>query len=303
LSPIFPLYLRVGQTSNAKAIAPHVSSLIPLAIGAFASYLSGMLILISPAKNLDYSPPAIDVLRTLPRMADEIGALAKVTVKLSRADIGKMMHLSDKLADLNWHRFQSLKSALESHETLQAVLAFNGDVYQGLSARTLAADDLDWAQYHLRILSGLYGLLRPLDAIAPYRLEMGTRLKTKRGTSLYDYWGNTISKALNIDLAGATAPTVINLASTEYFSAVDKKALKARIVTCHFKEIKDGQARILSFYAKKARGMMARFAIEGRIDQPEALKGFDSEGYQFDAAVSGANDWVFTRPQPPLKTS
>jgi uncharacterized protein len=262
-----------------------------------------MLILISPAKNLDYSPPLIEVSRTVPRMADDTAALAKVTVKLSRADIAKMMHLSDKLADLNWHRFQSLKSALDSDDTLQAALAFNGDVYQGLSARTLASDDLDWAQQHLRILSGLYGLLRPLDAIAPYRLEMGTRLKTRRGTSLYDYWGAKISKALNADLADSAEPVVVNLASTEYFSAVDKKALKARIVTCHFKEIKDGEARILSFYAKKARGMMARFAIEGRIDKPEGLKEFNVEGYQFDAAISKLNDWVFTRPQPALKSA
>ena len=262
-----------------------------------------MLILLSPAKNLDYSPPQLDLVRTAPRMADDLAALAKVTVKLNRANIAKMMQLSDKLADLNWHRFQSLTSTLESEETLQAALAFNGDVYQGLSARTLSRDDLDWAQGHLRILSGLYGVLRPLDAIAPYRLEMGTKLKTKRGETLYDFWGNRISKALNHDLTDQEEPVVVNLASTEYFGAVDKKALKARIVTCHFKEIKNGEARVLSFYAKKARGMMARFAIERRIDTPEALKDFTSEGYSFDATVSKPDSFVFTRPQPPLKSS
>lgn len=260
-----------------------------------------MLILLSPAKDLDYSPPMFDVAQTQPRMTKDIAALAKVTVKLSRPKIAELMHLSDKLADLNWHRFQALTATLESDATLQAVLAFNGDVYQGLCARTLSGDDLDWAQNHLRILSGLYGLLRPLDAIAPYRLEMGTRLKTPRGESLYQFWGSLISAAANADLADQATPTVINLASTEYFSAVDKKALKARIVTCHFKELKDGQARVLSFYAKKARGMMARFAIEGRIDEPEALQAFDCDGYRFDGAASSVNDWVFARPQPPLK--
>jgi uncharacterized protein len=261
-----------------------------------------MLILLSPAKNLDFTPVAPELALTHPRMTDDIATLAKVTVKLTRPKIAKLMHLSDKLADLNWHRFQELMPTLESDATLQAVLAFNGDVYQGLSARTLSAEDLNWAQDHLRVLSGLYGLLRPLDAIAPYRLEMGTRLKTKRGNSLYEFWGSRISKALNSDLSGATEPVVINLASTEYFGAVDKKALKARVITCHFKEIKDGEARILSFYAKKARGMMARFAIEGRIDRPESLQDFGVEGYRFDAAASKANDWVFTRDQPPLKS-
>jgi uncharacterized protein len=262
-----------------------------------------MLILISPAKNLDYSPPTFEVARTQPRMSDDIAALAKATVKLSRADIAKMMHLSEKLADLNWHRFQALKSTLDSDETLQAVLAFNGDVYQGLSARQLNRDDLDWAQEHVRILSGLYGVLRPLDSIAPYRLEMGTKMKTKRGTSLYDYWGSKISDALNADLAKDMDPVVVNLASTEYFRAVDKKTLTARLVTCHFKEIKDGEARVLSFYAKKARGMMARFAIKGRIDRPDGLKDFAVEDYRFDQSLSNPNDWVFTRQQPPLKSS
>jgi uncharacterized protein len=260
-----------------------------------------MLILLSPAKNLDYSPSPLDLTRTLPRMGEDIATLAKVTAKLKRADIAKMMHLSDKLADLNWHRFQAFNPALDGDDTLQATLAFNGDVYQGLSARTLDKADLNWAQDHVRILSGLYGVLRPLDAIAPYRLEMGTKIKTKRGKSLYDFWGSRISQLLNTDLADAVEPCVINLASTEYFGAVDKKALNARIITCHFKEIKDGEARILSFYAKKARGMMARFAIDHRITNPEDLKGFRQEGYRFDLNGSKPNDWVFERLQPPLK--
>jgi uncharacterized protein len=262
-----------------------------------------MLILISPAKNLDYSPPAMEVERTSPRQTGEITALSKVTRKLSRAQVAKLMHLSDKLADLNWQRFQAFDPTLNGEDTLQAALAFNGDVYQGLSARTLTIADLDWAQHHLRILSGLYGVLRPLDAIAPYRLEMGTRLKTSRGNSLYEFWGPRLSKVLNGDLPTNAEPVVINLASTEYFGAVDKKALKARVITCHFKEIKDGEARVLSFYAKKARGMMARFAIENRIEQPEGLKAFSSGGYAFDASASKPDDWVFTRDQPPLKSA
>jgi uncharacterized protein len=260
-----------------------------------------MLILLSPAKNLDYSPPVMDVARTMPRMRDDIAALSKVTVKLKRSQIAQLMDLSEKLADLNWQRFQAFDRTLDGEDTLQAVLAFNGDVYQGLSARTLNAEDLDWAQGHVRILSGLYGVLRPLDAIAPYRLEMGTRLKTKRGASLYAFWGKRLSQALNEDLKEQDAPVVINLASTEYFGAVDVKALKARLITCHFKEMKDGKARILSFYAKKARGLMARFAIENRITDPVRLKEFAVEDYRFDAALSGENDWVFTRPQPELK--
>ena len=166
----------------------------------------------------------------------------------------------------------------------------------------MSHDDLDWAQAHVRILSGLYGVLRPLDAIAPYRLEMGTKLKTKRGATLYDFWGSRISKALNADLSAQNDTVVVNLASTEYFGAVDQIALKARIITCHFKEIKEGEARTLSFYAKKARGMMARFAIKGRIDRPEALKDFTSDGYGYDAAASKPDNYVFTRPQPPLKS-
>jgi uncharacterized protein len=260
-----------------------------------------MLILLSPAKNLDYSSPVIAAPRTMPRMSDDIAALSKVTVKLKRSQIAQLMDLSEKLADLNWQRFQAFDPALDGEDTLQAVLAFNGDVYQGLSARTLSATDLNWAQDHLRILSGLYGVLRPLDAIAPYRLEMGTRLKTKRGASLYAFWGKRLSQALNDDLQGQDTPTIINLASTEYFGAVDVKALKARVITCHFKEIQDGKARVLSFYAKKARGLMARFAIENRIMDPHQLQEFAVEDYRFDAALSGDNNWVFARPQPELK--
>lgn len=178
---------------------------------------------------------------------------------------------------------------------MQAAFAFAGDVYQGLDARSLDRDSLSWAQDHLRILSGLYGLLRPLDRIQPYRLEMGTRLKTRRGSSLYDFWGDRISKALNADADGQTDPTLVNLASQEYFGAIDAKALKLPVVNIHFREEKDGESRIISFFAKKARGTMARYAIDQRIDRAEDLKAFDRDGYAFRAEPSTETDWIFTR--------
>jgi uncharacterized protein len=260
-----------------------------------------MLILLSPAKNLDYTPSVTPLAQTKPRMESDIAAISNVTRKLSRRQIAKLMDLSEPLAELNYQRFQAFDPSLPADSVLQAALAFNGDVYQGLRARSLSGDDLDFAQDHLRILSGFYGLLRPLDTIAPYRLEMGTKLKTARGSSLYEFWGPRISKAINADMPVGTDPIVVNLASSEYFGAVDKKTLAARVITCHFKELKDGKARVLSFYAKRARGMMARFAIVNRITNPEGLKAFDEEGYRFDEAASTQNDWVFCRPQPELK--
>ncbi|GIU67354.1 peroxide stress protein YaaA [Candidatus Phycosocius spiralis] len=260
-----------------------------------------MLILLSPAKKLDFSPAPIELSATKPRLTADIAALAKVTKKLKRNQIVKLMHLSDNLAELNYQRFQAFDPALDGPDVLQGVLAFNGDVYQGLRARDLSCNDLAWAQEHVRILSGLYGILRPLDVIAPYRLEMGTRLKTRRGESLYAFWGDRLAKALNGDLKEQSNPIVLNLASTEYFSAIATKALKARVITGVFKEIKHGQARTLSFYAKHARGAMARFCIENRIDDPEAIKAFNIDGYRFDAAASKMDTWVFSRPQPPGK--
>jgi uncharacterized protein len=260
-----------------------------------------MLLLLSPAKNLDFSPPPLEVPRTAPRLGADIAALSKVTARLKKAEIARLMDLSDALADLNHQRFQALDPHNTGDGTLQAALAFNGDVYRGLSARDLGGEDLAWAQDNVRILSGLYGVLRPLDVIAPYRLEMGTRLKTRRGNSLYDFWGPRIAQLIKADLDGHACPVVINLASTEYFGAVDVKALKARVVTCAFHEVKDGQSRILSFYAKAARGLMARYAIDHRITDPEGLKAFDTAGYAFDPAASKADTWVFSRPQPDLK--
>jgi cytoplasmic iron level regulating protein YaaA (DUF328/UPF0246 family) len=253
-----------------------------------------MLMVISPAKSLDFSPPGPHVPATAPAMTDDIAELAKVTRRLTRADLRRLMDISDKLALLNHERFQAFDP--EAEDGVQAAMAFDGDVYDGLKARTLDKPGLAFAQRHLRILSGLYGLLRPLDVIQPYRLEMGTRLKTRRGASLYDFWGPRIAQALDEAAEGAGEPVLVNLASQEYFGAVDRKALQLPVVNCHFRELKgEDPAKVISFYAKKARGLMARFAIDHRIDRAEGLKAFTVAGYAFDPAVSTAEDWVFVR--------
>ena len=204
------------------------------------------------------------------------------------------MGISDKLALLNHERFRAFDP--DSEDGVQAAMAFDGDVYHGLQARTLDKAGLAFAQSHLRILSGLYGLLRPLDLIQPYRLEMGVRLKTRRGASLYDFWGPRIAQALNEASEGTGEPVLINLASQEYFGAVDRKALNLPVVSCHFRERKGEEPpKLISFYAKKARGMMARFAIDHRLDRAEGLKDFTVAGYGFDAAASTTEDWVFVR--------
>jgi cytoplasmic iron level regulating protein YaaA (DUF328/UPF0246 family) len=260
-----------------------------------APNLRDMLILLSPAKNLDWSPPPDGLPMTAPALAKDAAALAKVAKSLSSADLKRLMDVSDKLADLNRARFQAFGGKVSREAAKHAVLAFNGDVYQGLSAKTLSADDLAFAQRHLRILSGLYGVLRPLDAMEPYRLEMGTKLATERGEDLYDYWGAKIAKALNAEAAG---DLILNLASDEYFSAVDRKALKGRVITPKFLDVKDGKARSVFMFVKRARGMMARFAIEQRISDEAGLKHFSAGGYRLDKAASDADTWVFTRPQP-----
>lgn len=251
-----------------------------------------MLIVLSPAKRLDFTE-VIDAPATARRFVEETTSLSKTTRRLTRADLRKLMSISDKLADLNRERFQAFDP--ESQDGVQAAFAFAGDVYEGLKARDMDAAALDWAQDHLRILSGFYGLLRPLDRIQPYRLEMGVRLKTRRGSSLYDFWGDRISKQLNEDAEGQADPTLINLASQEYFGAVDAKALRLPIVTPHFREQKDGESRIISFFAKKARGGMARFAADERLEKAEDLKAFDRDGYRFDKAASTETDWIFIR--------
>ena len=258
-----------------------------------------MLIVLSPAKALNFAAPARPAPVTTPEMVEDIAELSTVTRKLTVRQLKSLMDLSDKLATLNRERFQAFDPAME--DGLQAAFAFNGDVYSGLKARELDKKGLAYAQDHIRILSGLYGLLKPMDAIQAYRLEMGTQLKTKRGKSLYAFWGDRIAKALNDHGRGAKDPTLVNAASQEYFGAVDLKALELPVVNLRFLEEKDGEAKIISFYAKKARGLMARYAIDNRIEKAADLKAFDSEGYRFQASASTDGEWVFSRPQPPLK--
>jgi len=251
-----------------------------------------MLMVLSPAKSLNFedAPPAP---LSTPQLLDDIAELSKTTRRLSGAELKRLMGISDKLAQLNRARFQAFDPACE--DGVQAAFAFAGDVYQGLQARTLDKKGLAYAQDHIRILSGLYGVLRPLDAIQPYRLEMGIRLKTRRGPDLYRFWRKRVTETLGEELEGHKDATLVNLASQEYFGAVDAEALGRRVVTCHFREVKDGEARIISFYAKKARGLMARFATDERIVKAEDLKAFDVAGYGFDAARSTETEWTFAR--------
>jgi len=252
-----------------------------------------LLIVLSPAKRLDFTEADPALPASERRFREDTASLARTARGRTVAELRRLMNISDDLARLNRARFQAFDA--ESTEGVQAGFAFAGDVYEGLKARDLDAAALLWAQDHVRILSGLYGLLRPLDRIQPYRLEMGTRLKTRRGSSLYDFWGDRISKCLNADAEGQTDPTLVNLASQEYFGAVDARALKLPVVTPHFREAKDGESRIISFFAKKARGGMARFAIDERIEKAGDLKAFDRDGYRFDKAASTETDWIFTR--------
>ena len=250
-----------------------------------------MLLVISPAKTLDYSDPEFTA-HTQPDFPSEVKDLVGVLKKKSTSEISKLMHLSDSLASLNEERYKTFMETFSPENSKQALLAFKGEVYAKMEADQFSAEELEFAQQHLRILSGLYGLLKPLDLIQPYRLEMGTPLKTKKGTNLYQYWGTKISKALNEVGEGKT---LVNLASQEYFKAVDQKTLKLPVITIHFKEHKDGKYQVVGFFAKQARGLMARYAIQNRITDPEQLKVFREEGYEFSAPLSSAQDWVFVR--------
>ncbi|MBD8189130.1 MULTISPECIES: peroxide stress protein YaaA [Pseudomonas syringae group] len=257
-----------------------------------------MLMVISPAKTLDFETPPTTERFTQPQYLDHSQELISQLRELAPAQIAELMHLSDKLAGLNAARFGSWTPAFTPENAKQALLAFKGDVYTGLQAETLDEDQLDYAQKHLRMLSGLYGLLRPLDLMQPYRLEMGTRLANARGKDLYAFWGTRISEWLNEALADQGDDLLLNLASTEYFSAVKRSALNARIIDTEFKDLKNGQYKIISFYAKKARGMMSRFVIEERIDSPEALRAFDVQGYRYNAELSTPSKLVFLRDSP-----
>ena len=258
-----------------------------------------MLFLLSPAKSLDFDTPAGDVPHSQPLFVPQSAELIDVLKLQSPQQIATLMSLSDALAGLNVARYAAWRPKFTAKNAKQAVLAFNGDVYGGLDARSLAADDLNWLQDHVCILSGLYGVLRPLDWMQPYRLEMGTKLANAQGKDLYQFWGTQISGYLNKRLQLDASPVVVNLASQEYFKAVDSKVLKARVVTCVFEEYKGGQYKIISFHAKRARGLMARYAATHRLMTPQQLEGFDEEGYAFDASVSRPERLVFRRHQNP----
>lgn len=254
-----------------------------------------MLLLLSPAKSLDYETPLPPLAHSDPLFVPQSKVLVGLLREKSPQQIAELMSLSDKLAALNVARYLAWSPKASEKNARQAVLAFNGDVYDGLNARAMGADDLAWTQEHLCILSGLYGVLRPLDLMQPYRLEMGTPLANPQGKNLYAFWGSQIAHYLNTRLRADISPVVINLASQEYFKAVDTQALKARVVECVFQDYKNGQYKIISFLAKRARGLMARYATTHRLVQPEQLRGFDSDGYAWDAEASTAERYVFRR--------
>lgn len=259
-----------------------------------------MLTLLSPAKTLDFETPPVTDHHTLPDYLEESAELIDVLRRYSPDEIGALMKLSPKLSELNVQRYSDWKIPFPEDEAKAAVLAFKGDVYTGLDADSMSEEELDYAQDHLRILSGLYGLLRPLDLILPYRLEMGTRLENAQGKDLYAFWGNKITEALNELTSKSGINTIVNLASNEYFKSVKTKQLTADLVTPVFKDEKNGKYKIISFYAKKARGMMAAYQIRERIEDAEDLKKFDVAGYRFSEEESTTTDWVFKRAEKDL---
>jgi cytoplasmic iron level regulating protein YaaA (DUF328/UPF0246 family) len=250
-----------------------------------------MIILISPAKTLDYSTPHIEKY-SKPDFTSDIKSLVGVMKKKSAKEIADLMSVSENLANLNEERYKTFQKEFTQDNSKQALLAFKGDVYTKIDVANYTEDEFNFAQDHLRILSGLYGLLKPLDLIQPYRLEMGTRLETKKGNNLYEYWGSKIAKAIN---AVADGSPIVNLASQEYFKAVDLKALKSPVINVHFKEHRDGKYKVIGLFAKQARGMMTDFAIKNKLTDPEKLKTFNLEGYEFSEPLSSDQDWVFVR--------
>ena len=254
-----------------------------------------MLFLLSPAKSLDYDTPVGDVPHTQPLFTKQSAELIQLLREYSPQQISELMDLSDALAGLNVARYHTWTTRFTAKNSKQAVLAFNGDVYDGLNAKSLQAEDLAWAQEHVCILSGLYGVLRPLDWMQPYRLEMGTALKNPKGQNLYKFWGTQIADYLNERQAGVKTPVVVNLASQEYFKAVDTKALKARVIECVFEDWKGGQYKVISFFAKRARGLMARYAIGKRLTTAKQLEKFNLDGYAYDAKASAPDRLVFRR--------
>ncbi len=254
-----------------------------------------MLIVVSPAKTLDYHTPAKTKVATLPDYLDHSQKLVDRLRQLSSLDISELMKVSVKIADLNFDRYESWDKTFTTSNAKQTALAFKGDVYTGLDAESFNAKDFKFAQQHLRVLSGLYGLLRPLDLMQPYRLEMGTKLKTGHAKNLYEFWGSTITEGLNTQLKKIKSEILINLASNEYFKSIKPKELNAEIITPAFKEFKNGDYKMIGIYAKKARGMLSRYIIKHQLSNAEDIKTFDEEDYTFNKRLSQGNTWVFTR--------
>jgi uncharacterized protein len=254
-----------------------------------------MLALISPAKTLDYESNLPTDSFTIPRLLDHSQQLIDVSRKLSALEIANLMSVSEKIAHLNVERFRDWQADFDFSNARQAIFAFKGDVYTGLDAYAFSDDHISYAQQHLRMLSGLYGLLRPLDLMMPYRLEMGTKLKNERGTNLYQFWDQTITDLINKDLAEQQSELLVNLASDEYYKAVKESKIKAEIIKPIFLDQKNGKYKVISFYAKKARGLMARYMIENKISRIEDLKAFNTDGYYFDADSSLKGELVFKR--------
>ncbi|TQV82601.1 peroxide stress protein YaaA [Exilibacterium tricleocarpae] len=254
-----------------------------------------MLTVISPAKTLDYETPTKIDLHTIPDFLDQSGLLIEELRQLAPQDLSELMGISDKLGALNYDRYQAWRPRFTPANAKPAALAFKGDVYAGLEAETFKVNDFKFAQKHLRILSGLYGLLRPLDLMQPYRLEMGTQLANSRGGNLYAFWGDIIADALNRQLKSVKGNTLINLASNEYFKAVNTQHLDAEVVAPVFKDKKGDTYKVISFFAKKARGMMSAYIVKNRITDPKQLKKFKQGGYRYNAGLSSKTQWVFTR--------
>lgn len=254
-----------------------------------------MLAVLSPAKTLDFDSPPTTDLATQPDFLDQSRQLIGVARDLAPHHLSSLMGISDKLGQLNFDRFAQWHTPFDLSNAKQALLAFKGDVYTGLEAERLTQEDLRFAQGHLRILSGLYGLLRPMDLIQAYRLEMGTRLVNPRGKDLYQFWGERLTRALNAQLADMAQPVLVNLASNEYYKAVRPELLEAPVVTPIFKDRKNGQYKVISFYAKKARGMMAAYMVRNRLSRADGLKDFQGGGYAYREDLSTESQWVFTR--------
>jgi len=253
-----------------------------------------MLLLVSPAKTLNFDPTDLKK-KSKPRFLTESQSLVDIMKKQSAGDIKKLMKVSDKIANLNVERYQNFSTPFTLKNAKQSVLAFRGDVYTGLDADSFDAKDLEFAQKHLRILSGLYGVLKPLDLMQAYRLEMGTKLSNGHGKNLYEFWGDKITKTINKDVKASGSKAIINLASKEYFSVLQPTAFKADLYNVHFKEERNGVFKIISFSAKKARGMMCNFIIKNKLTEPEHLIGFDMDNYVYNEKLTSERDLVFTR--------